>query len=163
MNFRPNNYLLIVLLISYCSTFSIKGPARVVDGDTIIINEILIRLEGIDAPEVDQLCEEKEIGQLSINYLTDLIANSEIECLLGKNDKFGRLLATCFKDDQNINSNLVLTGHAFVDRLYNKKYLDEEELAMKNNTPIWMYKCLEPYVHRVRKNRGKYSKKRVEY
>jgi endonuclease YncB( thermonuclease family) len=163
MNLLLNKYLLIIILISSCFTFSIKGPARVIDGDSIIINEVSIRLEGIDAPEVDQICEGKEIGLLSITYLTDLIGNSEIECLLGKNDKFGRLLATCFKDSENINSNLVITGHAFVDRLYSSKYLEEEQVAMKNNTPIWMYKCHEPYVHRIRKNRGKYAKNRVEF
>jgi endonuclease YncB( thermonuclease family) len=34
------------------------GSARVVDGDTIVINEVRIRLEGIDAPESTQACEK---------------------------------------------------------------------------------------------------------
>jgi endonuclease YncB( thermonuclease family) len=34
----------------------VSGIPRVVDGDTIIINEVRIRLEGIDAPESTQAC-----------------------------------------------------------------------------------------------------------
>ena len=34
------------------------GPARVIDGDTIVIAGERIRLHGIDAPERDQLCHD---------------------------------------------------------------------------------------------------------
>ena len=34
----------------------IVGPARVVDGDTLVINENKIRLFGVDAPEKAQTC-----------------------------------------------------------------------------------------------------------
>ena len=33
--------------------------ARIVDGDTLAIGETKIRLEGIDAPESDQLCLDR--------------------------------------------------------------------------------------------------------
>jgi endonuclease YncB( thermonuclease family) len=29
------------------------GPAKVIDGDTIVVAEQLVRLHGIDAPELD--------------------------------------------------------------------------------------------------------------
>jgi endonuclease YncB( thermonuclease family) len=38
----------------------IIGKAWVVDGDTIEISGIRIRLEGIDAPEWEQTCGEQE-------------------------------------------------------------------------------------------------------
>ncbi|MFY9955165.1 thermonuclease family protein [Bradyrhizobium sp.] len=34
----------------------ISGEPRIVDGDTVQIGETKIRLNGIDAPETDQLC-----------------------------------------------------------------------------------------------------------
>ena len=34
----------------------LSGLARVHDGDTLTIGDMRIRLEGIDAPETDQLC-----------------------------------------------------------------------------------------------------------
>ena len=35
---------------------SIEGIPRVVDGDTLVIGLTKMRLEGIDAPETDQIC-----------------------------------------------------------------------------------------------------------
>jgi endonuclease YncB( thermonuclease family) len=34
----------------------ISGVPRVIDGDTLAIGSIKVRLEGIDAPETDQVC-----------------------------------------------------------------------------------------------------------
>jgi endonuclease YncB( thermonuclease family) len=38
------------------SKAALTGVAHIVDGDTITINGTRIRLEGIDAPETDQIC-----------------------------------------------------------------------------------------------------------
>jgi endonuclease YncB( thermonuclease family) len=38
------------------SADEIIGLARVVDGDTVEVNAVKIRLEAIDAPETEQLC-----------------------------------------------------------------------------------------------------------
>jgi endonuclease YncB( thermonuclease family) len=37
---------------------TIVGKTWVIDGDTVVINNIHIRLEGIDAPESAQMCTE---------------------------------------------------------------------------------------------------------
>ena len=34
----------------------VQGPARVVDGDTLVIRDERIRLFGVDAPEAKQTC-----------------------------------------------------------------------------------------------------------
>ena len=49
------------LIFSYPSVSSektISGKAKVIDGDTIKINEKKIRLFGIDAPEKEQICKK---------------------------------------------------------------------------------------------------------
>jgi endonuclease YncB( thermonuclease family) len=49
----------LLVAVSVLSAFAggeIIGPARVVDGDTLVIGEQHIRLDGIDAPETDQVC-----------------------------------------------------------------------------------------------------------
>ena len=37
----------------------ISGVPRVVDGDTLVVGDVKIRLEGIDAPETDQICLDR--------------------------------------------------------------------------------------------------------
>src|SRR3954453_8833511 len=41
------------------STTSLWGLPRVVDGDTIVLDGRHVRLDGIDAPESDQICQDR--------------------------------------------------------------------------------------------------------
>ena len=45
---------LITTLTFSRRTDSLTGPAKVIDGDTIVVAGQLVRLHGIDAPELDQ-------------------------------------------------------------------------------------------------------------
>ena len=45
---------------SYSEEKFIFGKAQVIDGDTIKINRKSIRLHGIDAPEMKQLCKDED-------------------------------------------------------------------------------------------------------
>lgn len=47
--------LLAFALSEAAKAGDISGVPRVVDGDTLVVNDIKIRLEGIDAPETDQI------------------------------------------------------------------------------------------------------------
>src|SRR5262245_10467131 len=42
------------------STADVIGVPRILDGDTVEINGVKIRLQGIDAPETDQLCVDAD-------------------------------------------------------------------------------------------------------
>jgi endonuclease YncB( thermonuclease family) len=45
---------LLAILTFSRRTESLTGPAKVIDGDTIVVFDQLVRLHGIDAPELDQ-------------------------------------------------------------------------------------------------------------
>ncbi len=49
---------LLVILFPLYAYADITGKPRVIDGDTIEINDQRIRLHGIDAPEAKQTCIE---------------------------------------------------------------------------------------------------------
>jgi endonuclease YncB( thermonuclease family) len=52
---------LVVLNTTHAA--DISGVPRVVDGDTLVIGEVKIRLEGIDAPETDQVCLDRQAAR----------------------------------------------------------------------------------------------------
>ena len=60
------------------------GPAKVIDGDTIVVAGELIRLHGIDAPELDQTFlwrgEPVACGTMSLAALEALIAGVKLRC-----------------------------------------------------------------------------------
>ena len=46
----------VLVVCAHAKAAEFSGVPRVVDGDTLAIGAIKVRLEGIDAPETDQVC-----------------------------------------------------------------------------------------------------------
>ena len=130
----------------------ILGEAKVIDGDTIHINNNKIRLHGIDAPELNQNCIYKEknweCGRDSKKYLLNLTNFNQVKCKVIGIDRYKRFIATCFIDHANINKMMVKEGWAIAYRYYSKDYVDEEFIAKKNKFGIWKGKFIEPYLFR---------------
>ena len=139
----------------------ISGKARVVDGDTIKINEISIRLYGIDAPEKNQICmglsgESYNCGLSSTRFLKTLIDNStRVECSYKNLDRYGRIIGKCISHTKIENSNetvpfdinyqMVRNGRAVEYKRYSKgEYSEAEELAKKEKKGIWKGKFDRP-------------------
>ena len=88
---------------------------RVIDGDTVILHvdlgfdtwkKVSVRLYGINAPEIKG--ESKELGFKSKEYLESLIpAGSFIKFHCIGQDKYGRWLGSLYKDDLDINKNMI--------------------------------------------------------
>ena len=83
--YRIYLYLLIIIIVYFYSVnFTYANKVRVIDGDTIHINNIKYRLHGIDAPEIKQYCQVNEqkynCGVQSKNFLESLIKNKEVTC-----------------------------------------------------------------------------------
>jgi len=130
----------------------IHGKAKVIDGDTIHINNKKIRLHGIDAPEQKQACmfkkNEWKCGQDSTNFLLNLINDKSVHCKIVDIDKYKRLVGVCFIDNTNINKLIVKSGWAIAYRYYSKDFIKEEEFAKNNKLGIWRGEFIEPYIFR---------------
>ena len=139
----------------------ISGKAHVVDGDTIKINEISIRLYGIDAPEKNQICiglsgESYNCGLSSTRFLKTLIDNStRVECSYKNLDRYGRIIGKCISHTKIENSNetvpfdinyqMVRNGRAVEYKRYSKgEYSEAEESAKKEKKGIWKGKFDRP-------------------
>ena len=127
-------------------TSYVNGNAKVVDGDTIVIKNLRIRLFGIDAPEKNQICKINSkaynCGKSSTEALERFIDGHRVLCTWKNLDVYGRPLAFCSVsriDGSTIflNGMMVTTGNAVAYKKYSKKYLDAEKSARENREGIW--------------------------
>ncbi|WP_455482563.1 thermonuclease family protein [Bartonella sp. B35(2025)] len=130
---------------AFVSKASITGNASIIDGDSIMISSVIIRLAGIDAPEIHQFCGTKTTrypcGLEAKKYLERLVENQPVTCYWYKKDKYNRILATCkTKKISNINATIVYNGWA----LSYYKYPKEEQEAKKKKKGIWQSSFQEP-------------------
>ena len=153
--------LIFKLLFIVCVLFSssniysqevIQGKVNIIDGDTIHIGNNKIRLHGIDAPEINQICTingaDWECGKESKFYLENLIDLNNVICKVNDIDKYKRYVAICFVNNININKKMVQSGWAIAYRYYSSDYINEENKAKKNNLGIWEGEFEEPYLFR---------------
>lgn len=119
----------------------ISGNARVIDGDSLAIGDTEMRLHGIDAPEGHQTCEVDgrtwRCGQAAAETLSMLVANRAISCRWRERDDYGRALATCYRDDMNINAMMVEVGMALAYRRYSSRYAAQEDTARSTRRGLW--------------------------
>lgn len=144
--------LCIAFWASVTHAASFSGPAVVVDGDTIKINNQVIRLYGIDAPENGQNCKRQtgksyNCGAASENALKELVG-ARTTCSGDTFDNYERLIAVCSAGDIDINRALVQSGHAVVFRKFSNRYIAEEELAARNQLGMWQGEFEYPWEFR---------------
>ena len=87
---------------------TVAGPARIVDGDTVTIRRVQIRLFGIDAPELHH-----PYGQIAKNALQQLCAGQKVNAEILEKDDHGRAVALCRLDDgRDLSAEMVKQGLA---------------------------------------------------
>ena len=148
-------FLYLLIYYSNQNQIIISGKAKIIDGDTIHIENNKIRLHGIDAPELNQNCNYKnkdwECGQQSKKYLIQLIDSNAVNCQVIGIDRYKRYIGICYVNKLNINKMLVKNGWAIAYRYYSKAYTDEEFIAEKMKIGIWKGEFEEPYIFRKNK------------
>jgi endonuclease YncB( thermonuclease family) len=89
---------------------------QVVDGDSLTLDGTRLRLIGIDAPEVDQICAgprgEYPCGRQARNALRELIGGRSVTCAARRRDRYDRLLASCKAGGIDLNRAMVERGWA---------------------------------------------------
>ena len=150
----------LLVLLSNSIAEEISGIPKVVDGDTVHIDNYKFRLEGIDAPEMRQQCKKESFkisffigftfykdyscGIVSKEKLITKIDTTEIKCISSSKDRYKRYIATCYKGKTNLNQWMVRNGFAIAYRRYSKKYVPDEVFAKENKLGLWQGKFMEP-------------------
>jgi len=95
---------------------TISGFARVSDGDSLVIQDARIRIEGIDAPELSQMCTRDgadwDCGRQARDRLAALIGQSQVSCQAQRRDRYGRLLGRCMVQGMDLARTMVDEGWA---------------------------------------------------
>ncbi|AXO14112.1 thermonuclease family protein [Thalassospira indica] len=124
-----------------------RGPAEVIDADTLQIKDIRYRLYGVDAVEARQTCRKPDgtawpCGQQAIAALSDFLQGREVDCEVWQGDlrdPYDRLIAICHTGADDLAEWLVKNGWAVADpdanRLYN--YTAVERTAKFLGKGIW--------------------------
>ena len=147
-------FLIVIFSIfmhgSALSAESVSGRVTVIDGDTIEMHGQRIRLHGIDAPESGQSCVNEDgksyrCGQISANQMATYVSGKTVTCNLTDKDRYGRLVAACFVNGQDINERLVSEGWALAYTQYSRDYIGAEKAAKRDNLGVWRGQFIEPW------------------
>jgi endonuclease YncB( thermonuclease family) len=140
------------------TTGTIYGRASVIDGDTIVINGIHIRLAAIDAPESDQSCNDAagtpyHCGLVATSALKDAIAERPVTCTPLDIDRYGRTVARCSVAGADLGDIMVRWGLAIDYRRYDADglYVSAEREARANKRGIWAGTFVPPETWRHRR------------
>lgn len=133
---------------------SFGGYARIVDGDSLIVAGIEVRLHGIDAPELFQRCtrdgREIRCGRESARALIAMVAGQQVSCEQRDIDRYGRTVAICRVEEVDLGRAQVLAGHA----LAYGAYYQDETLARTARRGLWAGEFMRPREWRDRHRGG---------
>jgi endonuclease YncB( thermonuclease family) len=117
-----------------------SGQTFVQDGDSFTRDGVHFRLWGIDAPELNQTCDGRPVGQWAKRRLIELMTLTVV-CQSKGTDRYGRTLAVCIDPVGriDINRTLVEEGLAVAYTRYTDAYKPYEGWG-----PVHQYHCINP-------------------
>ncbi len=127
----------------------IRGPAYVIDGDTLVIHGTHVRLYGIDAFEHDQTCGTFACGAQAEGVMRQLTRGQIVTCDPQDIDHYGRIVAICKRPDGlDLNGEMVRRGLAVAYRTFSLKYLPLEKAAQVARAGAWGFGFQSPLDYR---------------
>lgn len=134
---------------------SVRGMAVVLDGDTLDIDGVRVRIHGIDAPEREQLCERADgsqygCGQFARETMVQLIAGGQVTCTKRDVDPYGRMVGVCSGAQPDLGAAMVENGAAIAYRHYSMDYLPQENSARSHSRGVWQGRFEAPWDYRHR-------------
>lgn len=141
---------LVAAFASPVQAQTISGTASVIDGDTIEIHGQRIRISAIDAIESRQPCilaggKHWNCGRDAAFALSDKIGRAPLACEVKDIDRYGRSVAVCGLDGEDIGAWMVENGWAVAYRRYGTEYVAAEGRARAAGLGIWRSEFQMPW------------------
>ncbi|MFN5085815.1 MAG: thermonuclease family protein [Novosphingobium sp.] len=151
-------YPLLVLAVAFASPATARiltGSARVVDGDSLSVAGLSVRLFGIDAPELSQQCNRDNkswaCGLQAKTQLEALTNGQLVRCERKSMDAYGRAVSVCRVGDLDLGKAMVSRGWAVAFTQYSTIYEADEAAARNAQLGLWDSKFEVPQAYRERR------------
>lgn len=158
--------VLALLLVGACNADELlTGTATVVDGDSLTIGPVSVRLYGIDAPEGTQTCRRDgaawNCGEAAAAELRRLVTGRRLSCEPKDVDTYGRIVAVCRAGERELNEHMVRSGLALAYRRFGDDYVPAEEAAHGARRGLWSGRFTAPWDYRQDNRRESATAARV--
>ncbi|WP_263588083.1 thermonuclease family protein [Sphingopyxis sp. GC21] len=135
------------------SAQDISGSGRAMDGDSLSMAGIAIRLHGVDAPELNQTCAREgqswACGKESSAKLAQLVSGAELRCEQRDVDDYARIVAICTARQVDLGQAMVEAGLAVALPHFSDRYLSAEARAKALRLGIWASEFQQPADYRA--------------
>lgn len=136
-------------LLALCLSAGTAGAdVRVIDGDTLELDGTTYRLNGIDAPEHGQKCGAWECGADATRGLADLVMGANVTCQPISEDGYGRIIATCYADGNDLGAAMIDKGLAWAFLRYSDAYETEELVSKQKASGVFAEDFMTPWEFR---------------
>lgn len=120
----------------------LEGRAEALTGDTLRVSGTLVRLDGIEAPELAQICRRKSgawrCGTAAKSALGNLVRRRPVTCeVLGREDDGTSNRARCSVGGADIGEWLLRNGHVFANGGFWSGYASVESDAQAQKVGLW--------------------------
>jgi len=131
--------LTLVLTVLACPARAADwtGPAKVEDGQTLVINGQRLRLSAIEAIAGNGWCWNKNYNllpcvHLSTDHLYSLVSYKQVTCSGDARDENQIPLVRCMVGNLNVNRQMVRDGWAV-----SEEYRADQDLAKRDRLGVW--------------------------
>ena len=133
----------------------VQAVPQIVDADTFYAGPTKIRLSGIDAPEMDQICidaagKDWKCGIEAREKLQAFARDRSWACTLTGKDVYKRYLGSCTVKGEDVSRWLVRNGWALAFRRYSTAYVADEDYAREQKRGLWGGAFIAPWEWRHR-------------
>lgn len=140
---------LVMLAHGSASASEISGIPRIVSGESVVIGKTRVRLAALAAPSPEQLCLDAagarwSCGLSARDELAGHVDKKPWSCQALRTDSYGRTVAKCSVDGEDIGKWLVRSGWAVAVTRFGHDYAADETAARANKAGLWAGAFIAP-------------------
>lgn len=138
----------------YITGMILTGTAKVFDGHSFLIDNHPVRLNGVDAPGLKQICTSAggaawRCGEAARAFLKRLIDGKRITCLVDAPAGAGAAVTCSGKGITDVTRMVVNGGMAVING-HGLKFADAQSYAQKHKTGLWVGNFTNPNEWRLK-------------